>query len=71
MRTQTIKLLDMMYEGTISPTMVAEMAMAWMSEDDVAAMMRANDILDEETTEISVQALLKMQNDMADFDPNC
>ena len=48
MRTQTIKLLDMMAEGTISPTMVAEMAMAWMSEDDVAAMMRANDILDEE-----------------------
>jgi hypothetical protein len=48
MRTQTTKLLEMMDEGIISASMVAEMALAYMSEDDVADMMRANDILDEE-----------------------
>jgi len=70
MRTQTIKLLDMMYEGTISPTMVAEMAMAWMSEDDVAAMMRANDILDEEDDE-DYDGQPDEAQEWADFDPNC
>ena len=48
MRTQTIKLLDMMDEGLISAQAIAEMALAYMSEDDVADMMRANDILEEE-----------------------
>ena len=48
MRTQTTKLLEMMDEGLISAEAVAEMALAYMSEDDVADMMRANDILDEE-----------------------
>jgi hypothetical protein len=38
----------MMDEGLISAEAVAEMALAYMSEDDVADMMRANDILDEE-----------------------
>jgi hypothetical protein len=48
MRTQTNKLIEMMDEGLISAEAVAEMALAYMSEDDVADMMRANDILDEE-----------------------
>ena len=48
MRTQTTKLLEMMDEGLISAQVIAEMALAYMSEDDVADMMRANDILDEE-----------------------
>lgn len=48
MRTQTNKLIDMMDEGLISAASVAEMALAYMSEDDVADMMRCNDILDEE-----------------------
>ena len=48
MRTQTTKLLEMMDEGLISAEAVAEMALAYMSEDDVADMMRANDILEEE-----------------------
>ena len=47
MRTQTTRLLEMMDEGLISAEMVAEMALAYMSEDDVADMMRANDILEE------------------------
>jgi hypothetical protein len=48
MRTQTNKLIDMMDEGLISAQAVAEMALAYMSEDDVADMMRSNDILDED-----------------------
>jgi hypothetical protein len=48
MRTQTTKLLEMMDEGLISAEAVAEMCLAYMSEDDVADMMRSNDILDEE-----------------------
>jgi len=48
MRTQTTKLLEMMDEGLISAQAVAEMALSYMSEDDVEDMMRANDILDEE-----------------------
>lgn len=48
MRTQTTRLLEMMDEGLISARAVAEMALAYMSEDDVADMMQSNDILDEE-----------------------
>ena len=48
MRQATNKLLEMMDEGIISAEAVAEMALAYMSEDDVADMMRSNDIQDEE-----------------------
>lgn len=48
MRVQTTRLLEMMDEGLVSAQSVAEMALAYMSEDDVADMMRANDILDDE-----------------------
>ena len=48
MRKETTRLLEMMDECLISATAVAEMALAYMSEDDVADMMRANDILDDE-----------------------
>ena len=48
MRIQTTKLLEMMDEGLISAQAIAEMALSYMSEDDVADMMRANDILEEE-----------------------
>lgn len=51
MRKQTTRLLEMMDEGLISATAVAEMALSYMSEDDVADMMRANDILDDEEDE--------------------
>ena len=51
MREYTSKLIAMMDEGLISAAAVAEMALAYMSEDDVADMMRANDILDEEDEE--------------------
>ena len=48
MRTQTNRLIEMMDEGLISAEAVAEMALAYMSEDEVADMMRSNDILDED-----------------------
>jgi len=48
MRTQTTRLLEMMDEGLISAQAIAEMALAYMSEDDVADMMRANDILEDD-----------------------
>jgi hypothetical protein len=41
----------MMDEGLINADTIAEMCLAYMSEDDVADMMRANDILDEEDDE--------------------
>ena len=48
MRTQTTRLLDMMADGVISAQAVAEMALSYMSEDDVADMMQCNDILEDE-----------------------
>ena len=51
MREYTSKLIAMMDEGLISAEAVAEMALAYMSEDDVKDMMRANDILDEDEDE--------------------
>jgi hypothetical protein len=57
MREMTSKLLAMMDEGLISAEAVAEMALAYMSEDDVADMMRANDILLEEDEEEELDPL--------------
>ena len=48
MRTQTTRLLDMIADGVISAQAVAEMALTYMSEDDVADMMQCNDILEDE-----------------------
>ena len=66
MRTQTTRLLEMMDEGLISATAVAEMALAYMSEDDVADMMRANDILEEEDDGQPSEA-----EEWESFDPDC
>ena len=68
MRTQTNRLIDMMDEGLITAQSVAEMALAYMSEDDVADMMRANDILDEEDEDDGQPD--EMQ-EWADFDADC
>jgi hypothetical protein len=38
----------MMDEGLITPTQLAEMAVAFMSDDDVREMMEANELLDDE-----------------------
>ena len=68
MREATTRLLDMMDEGLISAQAVAEMALAYMSEDDVADMMRANDILDEEDEDDGQPD--EMQ-EWESFDPDC
>ena len=44
-REYTTKLLEMMDEGLISAEAVAEMALAYMSEDDVKDMVRSNDLM--------------------------
>jgi hypothetical protein len=43
--------MDMMQDGMISAQAVADMCLAYMSEDDVADMMRDNDIIEEEDEE--------------------
>lgn len=68
MRQATNRLIDMMDEGLISAQAVAEMALAYMSEDDVADMMRCNDILDEEDEDDGQPD--EMQ-EWADFDADC
>ena len=68
MREMTSKLIAMMDEGLISAEAVAEMALAWMSEDDVAEMMRANDILLEEDED---DGQPDEAQEWADFDPEC
>ena len=67
MRTQTTKLLEMMDEGLISAQSIVEMALAYMSEDDVADMMRCNDILDEEEDDGQPTE----QEEWESFDPDC
>ena len=67
MRTQTTRLLEMMDEGLISAEAVAEMALAYMSEDDVADMMRSNDILEEDEDDGQPDE----QQEWYDFDPEC
>jgi hypothetical protein len=47
-RITTNRLLEMMDEGLITPTQLAEMALGFMSEDDVKEMARANELLDYE-----------------------
>ena len=63
MREMTSKLIAMMDEGLISAEAVAEMALAYMSEDDVADMMRANDILLEEDEDVEDDFPLSMEYD--------
>ena len=70
MREATNKLIDMMDEGLISAEAVAQMALAYMSEDDVADMMRANDILDEED-EDDWDGQPDEAQEWYDFDPDC
>lgn len=47
-RKATCKALEMADEGMLSWKALAEMALRWMSEDDVAEMLKANEIFIEE-----------------------
>ena len=72
MRKQTNKLIDMMDQGLINADTEAEMCLAYMSEDDVAGMMLANDILedeDEEDDEFDGQP--DEAQEWESFDPDC
>ena len=69
MREYTSKLIAMMDEGLISAAAVAEMALAYMSEDDVKDMCLANDLLIGEDYEDDGQPT--EQEEWADFDPEC
>jgi hypothetical protein len=71
MREFTSKLIAMMDEGLISAEAVAEMALAYMSEDDVADMMRANDILLDEEDEDEYDGQPDEAQEWADFDADC
>jgi hypothetical protein len=73
MREYTSKLIAMMDEGLITAEAVAEMALAYMSEDDVKDMCLANDLLigedydeDEEDDGQPDEA-----QEWADFDADC
>jgi hypothetical protein len=68
MREMTSKLIAMMDEGLISAEAVAEMALAYMSEDEVADMMRANDILLEEDEDDGQPS---EYDEWMSFDPDC
>ena len=70
MREYTTKLIAMMDEGMISAEAVAEMCLAYMSEDDVKDMCRANDILDDEEDE-DYDGQPDEAQEWADFDPDC
>lgn len=52
MRKNTNKLIELIEDGMISAKDVVTMCLKWMSEDDVEAMCKANEIfLDEDTDE--------------------
>lgn len=51
-RKATCKALELADEGLISYRTLAEMALKWMSEEDVAEMLKANELdIDEEDEE--------------------
>jgi hypothetical protein len=68
MRKETNRLLDMIEEGLIDPHVVADMCLAYMSEDNVADMMRCNDLLEEEDED---DGQPDEAQEWASFDPDC
>ena len=68
-REYTCMLYDLMDEGALDPRAVAEMCLAYMSEDEVKDMCRSNDILPEDEDEYDGQP--DEAQEWADFDPDC
>jgi hypothetical protein len=72
-RQQTNYLLELIDSGMLDPRDVVTMALKYMSEDEVADMMRINDILVEDDEEFGDYD--DRQPDEAqewyDFDPDC
>ena len=69
MRKCTTALLEMMDDGVMDAKSIAEMCLAYMSEDDVEDMMRANDLLEDEDEEYDGQPDEALE--WADFDADC
>ena len=71
-REYTCMLYDLMDEGALDPRAVAEMCLAYMSEDEVKDMCRSNDILPEdEQDEDEYDGQPDEAQEWADFDPDC
>jgi len=84
-RQQTNYLLDLIDSGLLDARDVVTMALKYMSEDEVADMMRINDILDEEYDdeedwvaagrdfEDSLEEIdpVSESQEWADYDPDC
>lgn len=50
-RKETNRVLEMAEDGVIDWEDIARIALNWMSEDDVAEMLRANDLIFDEEDE--------------------
>jgi len=71
-RQQTNYLLELIDSGLISAEDVVTMALKYMSEDEVADMMRINDILVEDDEEFGdYDGQPDEAQEWADFDPDC
>jgi hypothetical protein len=71
-RKQTNYLLDLIDSGMIDAQAVVTMALKYMSEDEVADMMRCNDILVEDDEEFGdYDDSVDEAQEWADFDPDC
>ena len=66
-REYTCKLLEMVEHGLLDRDTVIMACVKYMSEDEVADMMRANDILEEEEDDGQPDE----QQEWYDFDPEC
>ena len=68
MRKYTNMVMDMMDEGVMSPKAIADMCLAYMSEDDVEDMCRNNDLLPEEDED---DGQPDEAQEWESFDPDC
>jgi len=63
MRKCTTALLEMMDDGVMDAKSIAEMCLAYMSEDDVEDMMRSNDLLADDEEDIDDDFPLSLEYD--------
>ena len=71
-RQQTNYLLDLIDSGLLDARDVVTMALKYMSEDEVADMMRCNEILVEDDEEFGdYDDSVSESQEWADFDPDC
>jgi cobalamin biosynthesis protein CobT len=70
-RPATNRLIDMMDEGLIDARAVADMALSWLSESDVAEMMKANDLVEYDEDEDEYDGQPDEAQEWHDFDPEC